>query len=429
MPPRRPWEARRFAPPPPPRPGPRPHGASFPEYNGEHRHAGIAMLTPTDVHRGRARHRLEQRARTLRQAWHFPLSQWLRRITAILVMAALGAACAQPTSKFPTIDESLAEAEAHRQRISVINSRYTAVHRLHDVSFPIYRANVGFCGEEVHYAAGFKALKLNDFTGQWRDAASDALDLRDRPTVIHVVANSPAERGGLRKGDVIVRVQDYDTGTGKKATEDLIELIQRNRNEDLILHVIRGSDLRQISVDPVLICSLPVNYVEDNTVNAYTDGRKIYITKGMLNFLHSNDDLALVVGHEFAHIVRGHIKAKQRNRLGGILLGALITASTGVNITEDVADMGAAMFSQEFESEADYTGLYYTARAGFDIQRAPEIWRRMANEHPAGIHLAGSTHPSTAKRYLAIEATVQEINMKRANGLSLVPDELRGDDE
>ncbi len=42
----------------------------FPWYNREHRHAGIAMLTPEDVHHGRARHRLEQRARTLRQAWN-----------------------------------------------------------------------------------------------------------------------------------------------------------------------------------------------------------------------------------------------------------------------------------------------------------------------------------------------------------------------
>ena len=41
----------------------------FPWYNCEHRHSGIAMLTPEDVHHGRAQHRLEKRERTLRQAW------------------------------------------------------------------------------------------------------------------------------------------------------------------------------------------------------------------------------------------------------------------------------------------------------------------------------------------------------------------------
>ena len=42
----------------------------FPWYNTEHRHAGIAMLTPHDVHHGRARRVLEQRERTLRLAWN-----------------------------------------------------------------------------------------------------------------------------------------------------------------------------------------------------------------------------------------------------------------------------------------------------------------------------------------------------------------------
>ena len=41
----------------------------FPWYNREHRHAGIAMLTPSDVHRGRAEGILEQRHRTLKDAW------------------------------------------------------------------------------------------------------------------------------------------------------------------------------------------------------------------------------------------------------------------------------------------------------------------------------------------------------------------------
>ena len=41
----------------------------FPWYNTEHRHAGIAMLTPHDVHHGRAKRVLEQRERTLQAAW------------------------------------------------------------------------------------------------------------------------------------------------------------------------------------------------------------------------------------------------------------------------------------------------------------------------------------------------------------------------
>ncbi len=41
----------------------------FPWYHTQHHHAGLAMLTPDDVHHGRARQRIEQRRRTLSQAW------------------------------------------------------------------------------------------------------------------------------------------------------------------------------------------------------------------------------------------------------------------------------------------------------------------------------------------------------------------------
>ncbi len=150
-----------------------------------------------------------------------------------------------------------------------------------------------------------------------------------------------------------------------------------------------------------------------------------------MNFLHSNNDLAFVIGHEFAHVVRGHIETKHGNALSGALIGAIITGLSGVpndqnnQLPQYLAEIGSGLFSQEFEAEADYTGLYYTARAGFDIQHVPEVWRRMAEAHPDGIHLAGSTHPSSAKRYLAIQEAVREIDRKRANGLPLVPDERR----
>ena len=87
------------------------------------------------------------------------------------------------------------------------------------------------------------------------------------------------------------------------------------------------------------------------------------------------------------------------------------------------AEAGAAAFSQEFESEADYVGVYHAARAGFDVSNAATMWRRMGTKNPRSISLLGTTHPSTAKRYLAIEKAVQEIELKRQAGLPLVPEE------
>lgn len=107
----------------------------------------------------------------------------------------------------------------------------------------------------------------------------------------------------------------------------------------------------------------------------------------------------------------------------GALIGGVITVATGVDVTSLGSDIGGAAFSQGFESEADYVGLYHTARAGYPIAEAPKFWRRMAASNPGAIHIAGSTHPSTAVRFLALEESVKEIQRKKAAGIRLAPEE------
>lgn len=86
------------------------------------------------------------------------------------------------------------------------------------------------------------------------------------------------------------------------------------------------------------------------------------------------------------------------------------------------------MFSQGYEREADYLGLYFMARAGFDPTKAPEVWRRMAAEYPAAIKETFlSTHPSTPERAATLEATIREINAKIRDHQSLKPSTSRQD--
>src|SRR5690606_3998107 len=115
--------------------------------------------------------------------------------------------------------------------------------------------------------------------------------------------------------------------------------------------------------------------------------------------------------------------------LGGAVLDVLAAAggvNTGGAFTDMGGDIGAMMFSQAFESEADYVGLYFTARAEFDVSGAENFWRRMAVEHPRGIRFA-YTHPNTAQRYLGLAAAREEIALKLARGVPLRPN-LRGEE-
>ncbi|MEE8623145.1 MAG: M48 family metallopeptidase, partial [Alphaproteobacteria bacterium] len=128
---------------------------------------------------------------------------------------------------------------------------------------------------------------------------------------------------------------------------------------------------------------------------------------GMVRFAEKDSELATVIGHEMAHNAMGHMDAK----IGNFLFGTLF----------DI--LAAQAHSQSFEAEADYVGLYMTVLAGYEIENAPNFWRRMGVLHPGSIRANFSaTHPSAPERFVALEQSVKEIRAKQAQGLPLVPD-------
>ncbi len=95
---------------------------------------------------------------------------------------------------------------------------------------------------------------------------------------------------------------------------------------------------------------------------------------------------------------------------------------TGVNTQGVFSEVGARAYSQDFEAEADYVGLYIAELAGYNIDEAPYFWRKMGVKHPASINQNhAASHPSTPERFVAIEDTIKEINQKKIAGLQLMP--------
>ncbi len=167
---------------------------------------------------------------------------------------------------------------------------------------------------------------------------------------------------------------------------------------------------------------------QEDIPNAYADGENVVVTSGMMRFLENDDELAVIIGHELAHNFMEHLEANNTNRMAGALVGLILdaaAASQGINtqggFTQSGADMGHLTYSAEFESEADYIGLYIAARGGYNIKSAPGLWRRMSLENPDAIYNA-RTHPSNASRYVALKKTIDEIDYKRKHRVALLPD-------
>lgn len=172
-------------------------------------------------------------------------------------------------------------------------------------------------------------------------------------------------------------------------------------------------------------CYFPVEVEDSPTLNAYTDGEKVVFHSGIIKLLDKDEELAVVLGHEYAHVMLLHINKRKSNMFLGLVVDVLLSGATGVSTEGAFSELGAKAYSKDFELEADYAGLYLAHRAGYDISQAANVWRKMAIETgSATVKRYNSTHPSSPKRFLAQERTYSEIIQKELDGLPLLPDKL-----
>ena len=179
---------------------------------------------------------------------------------------------------------------------------------------------------------------------------------------------------------------------------------------------------------PVIGCAIPVNLETNSEVNAFTDYKRIVIYSSLLRIARTDDQLAVIVGHELAHVNMGHYQKKLQNSLLGEFGGALVDGGfllggiyTGRAFTNYMGKVGAKAFSVAFEREADYVGAYYATRAGYNVAGAEEVWAAMGMEDPASIRKA-TTHPTSPVRFLQMRKVAEEIADKKRRNLPLVPE-------
>ena len=164
-----------------------------------------------------------------------------------------------------------------------------------------------------------------------------------------------------------------------------------------------------------------VNLIGSRQVNAFCmPGGKIAFYSGILTQLKlSDDEVAMVMGHEVAHALREHARkrmGKSAVTQGAARLGGAVVASVlGIDprLTDAAARGGANLltleFSREDESEADLVGMELAARAGYDPRAGVSLWQKMgaANKNAPPQWL--STHPSGKSRIKEIEANLPKV--------------------
>lgn len=164
-----------------------------------------------------------------------------------------------------------------------------------------------------------------------------------------------------------------------------------------------------------------VNLIGSKQVNAFCmPGGKIAFYTGILDQLQLTDDeVAMIMGHEMAHALREHARerlAKSQVTSLGLSLGAQLLGLGDMG--NMAANLGTQLltlqYSRSDESDADLVGLEIAARAGYDPKASVTLWQKMGKASGGsggkGALSFLSTHPSGPERIRQLEANVPKVD-------------------
>lgn len=164
-----------------------------------------------------------------------------------------------------------------------------------------------------------------------------------------------------------------------------------------------------------------VNLVSSKAINAFCmPGGKIAFFTGIIVALQLTDDeIAVIMGHEIAHALLEHGRARMSEQVlksVGVTVAAMLLnlGQISASVLSRAADLAVSLpFSRQHETDADLVGMELAARAGYDPRAAANVWRKMSklgersgNTQPPPFL---STHPSHANRIKDIEAALPRV--------------------
>jgi len=159
--------------------------------------------------------------------------------------------------------------------------------------------------------------------------------------------------------------------------------------------------------------------LDSPNVNAFAvPGGTIFITRGLLDRMRNEAELAGVLGHEIAHVLRKHhLKAIQKgaqSALAGDAMSAALKDRAGAARDKLIA-FGTEMYSRGLdksdELEADRLGVVIAARAGYDAYGLPSVLQTLQamNAQDSALALMFKTHPAPGERLDALGEKMQPV--------------------
>jgi Zn-dependent protease with chaperone function len=398
--------------------------------------------------------------------WPPSCLMWTGAFVLILILFNLGG-CAEVTKPTPTAPQKEAAQLVAAQRHPYLNWSTERVSRVFLRLLPYVPRIQG----RTYPFLGFN----------WWVTATG------RVAIDQVWYPSPAQEAGLKQGDVILAVNNWPIPSEAASWDEAIKTTrnifqdvlltlpiysseqrsQYKRSQQLIYMWFPGEllpaimlDLKHIALEargryltgPVELLIqrddqkftkvlypqlLPAEYAilvdtKDYSINAYAAPGKIILTQRLVSLCLNDDELALIVGHEMAHQVLGHLVRGAAYQELGKFLGEAITAVSTLSlnrlldwrhamVSPDVRRVAGnaivSVFSQEEEREADIYGAWFAYQAGYNIDTGATVWERIAavaDHDPFEADYFLNSHPPPLERLARLKLIAQYFKAGRA---------------
>ncbi|HEX7809110.1 MAG TPA: M48 family metalloprotease [Thermoanaerobaculia bacterium] len=250
-------------------------------------------------------------------------------------------------------------------------------------------------------------------------------------TVVVLAACSTNPATGRREFNIVPESQEIAIGQ-QSHPEILRQYGVYDEKPELTRLVDRvGHQLASESERPNLPWTFTI--LDTPMVNAMAlPGGYIYITRGMLERINSEDELAGVLGHEIAHVTARHAAqqiSRQQLAQVGLVLGAAVAGPQAVQQYGQFAELGLGLLFQRYsrgqETQADLLGTGYMAEARFHpigAERMLQTLARLDKNPTSGLDRYFMSHPDPAKRVRDVHQKVTELQGMTSSGAYDAPD-------
>lgn len=289
----------------------------------------------------------------------------------------------QPAAPKPDCEDQEAAA-----KFSDILTGYQALNaRLDEVSARLQIANAPLCPVTIRHP-GYNVHTLADYPQELQTAAQAFLRVGEGLSIRSVRPGSPAAAAGILPADRLIGLDGRRFAGGDTQMQFYAQAARRAfANPRTVLTLARPNrggapDILSVELSAQTLCDYPAHVVFDAAMNGHTDGRVIWITSALMRSVADDASLALIVAHEMAHAISGHIQGRS---------------------------------SKELELQADRMALVMMARADMKTGAAIAYWTR-ADMPQNQWQSASKTHPSLSERLANFETARTKIEAAQARG-------------